>query len=201
MNRRKSDCKESNIFENLETTEKDGQLYIRRIICRYFPFHSHHSWSDSSTKGLKKPISKGSRLVIVHAGGETGFVPNALLTFKAGTKSGDYHDNMNFENYHKWLQTQLIPNLPLNAVVVVDNASYHNKQLDAAPTSHSRKADMQTWLTQKGISFQETMLKPELYSLIKRHKQQFKQLSIDKILSEKGHTALRLPPTIRPCGR
>lgn len=133
-------------------------------------------------------------MVIVHAGGATGFVPNALLTFKAGSESGDYHDNMNFKNYCKWLQTQLIPNLPPHALVVVDNVSYHNKQLDAAPTSNSRKAKMQTWLTQKGLSFDETMLKPQLYALIKQHNDQFKTFSIDKVLFEKGHTVLRLPP-------
>lgn len=155
---------------------------------------SHHSWTDGPTKGIKKPISKGNRLVIVHAGGEAGFVPNALLTFKAGTKSGDYHDNMNSENYERWLRTQLVPNLPPNSVVVVDNASYHNKQLDAAPTSNTKKADMQNWLRQKGVEFEESMLKPQLYNLIKKYKEQFKKFSIDAILNEAGHSTLRLPP-------
>ncbi|KAL4710668.1 hypothetical protein ACJJTC_003304 [Scirpophaga incertulas] len=76
------------------------------------------AWSDGSVKGLKKPISKGQRIVIVHAGSEAGFIPNALLLFKAGTKSGDFHDNMNYDNYTKWLRSQLIPNLPPNAVLV-----------------------------------------------------------------------------------
>ncbi|CAG4975819.1 unnamed protein product [Colias eurytheme] len=147
-----------------------------------------------TAKGIKKPISKGNRLVIVHAGGEAGFVPNALLTFKAGTKSGDYHNNMNSENYERWLRTKLIPNLPPNSVVVVDNASYHNKQLDAAPTSNTKKADMQTWLQQKEIKFDESMLKPELYNLIKKYKEQFKKFNIDAILNETGHAVLRLPP-------
>lgn len=105
--------------------------------------------------------------MIVHAGSETGFVSNALLTFKAGTKSGDYHDNMNYENYEKWLRIQLMPNLPPHSVVVVDNASYHNKQWDIAPNSNSKKAEMQAWLTEKGIHYDETLLKPELYNLIK----------------------------------
>lgn len=43
---------------------------------------SSKSYSDVSA-GLKKPISKGNRLIIVHAGGEDGFIPNALLMFKA----------------------------------------------------------------------------------------------------------------------
>lgn len=43
-----------------------------------------HRWSDDSGKELKKPISKGKRLIIVHAGGQNGFIPNGLLIFKSG---------------------------------------------------------------------------------------------------------------------
>ncbi|PZC70602.1 hypothetical protein B5X24_HaOG215526 [Helicoverpa armigera] len=152
------------------------------------------AWSDGSLKGLKKPISKGQRVVIVHAGSEAGFVPNALLLFKAGAKSGDYHDNMNFDNYTKWLRNQLIPNLPPNSVLVVDNASYHNKQYDPAPTSNAKKADMQRWLSEKDIAFEDSMLKPQLYKLIKLYKNQHKRFSIDQILAEHNHSVLRLPP-------
>lgn len=51
--------------------------------------HSSHTkpqgWSDGSSLGFKMPISKGKRLIMVHAGGENGLVPNALLTFPSGT--------------------------------------------------------------------------------------------------------------------
>lgn len=152
------------------------------------------AWSDGSTEGLKKKISKGQRLVIVHAGSATGFVPNALLMFKAGTKTGDYHENMNYNNYEKWLRTQLIPNLPPNSVVVVDNAPYHNKLEEKAPTSNSKKCDMEAWLLSRGIPFATTMYKPELYKLILMHKESFKKYNIDKLLQEHNHTVLRLPP-------
>ncbi|CAK1591467.1 unnamed protein product, partial [Parnassius mnemosyne] len=151
------------------------------------------AWGDGSQMGVKKKISKGQKVVIVHAGSEVGFVPNALLMFKAGTKTGDYHDNMNYENYEKWIKNQLVPNLPANSVVVVDNA-YHNKQEDPAPTSNSRKADMQSWLREKNIEFEETMLKPQLYKLIAKNKERFKKFNIDKILKENNHLVLRLPP-------
>jgi hypothetical protein len=38
------------------------------------------------------------------------------------------------------------------------------------------------------------MFKPELYSLIKLRKPQFKTFEIDALLAEHGHSALRLPP-------
>lgn len=53
--------------------------------------HSSHTqdkgWFDDSSKGIRKPISKGQRLIIVHAGGENGFIPDRLLIFRSGKKN------------------------------------------------------------------------------------------------------------------
>lgn len=76
------------------------------------------------------------------AGSEQGFVPNALLTYKASSVSGNYHSNIKAENYEKWLKDRLVPYLPPNSVVVLDNASYHNFQNDSAPNSNSRNIEM-----------------------------------------------------------
>ncbi|XP_050497226.1 uncharacterized protein LOC126878514 [Diabrotica virgifera virgifera] len=164
--------------------------------------HSSHtyqkSWSDSSNKGIQKPVSKGQMLVIVHAGGESGFVKNAYLRYKPTIKTGDYHDAMNYDNYKKWLQDKLIPNLPPNSVLVINNAPYHNVQTEKCPTMSSRKAEMQQWLTTQNISFTDDMLKLELYDIIKLHKPLFKTYEIDKILEDKGHSVLRLPKIL--CG-
>lgn len=143
---------------------------------------------------VQKKISKGMRVIIVHAGGCEGFVPNASLVYKANSTSGDYHDNMNLNNYKKWLSTQLLPNLPENSVIVVDNASYHNALLEKAPNSNSNKNEMQTWLTEKNIPFDETMKKIELYDLILKNKDKFKRFVIDELIESKGFEILRLPP-------
>jgi hypothetical protein len=49
--------------------------------------HSTHttlySWSDNRDKGVHVRIAKGQKLIIIYAGGEAGFVPNALLIFKS----------------------------------------------------------------------------------------------------------------------
>lgn len=157
---------------------------------------SEKSWTDSEKTGLKKPVSKGQRVVVVHAGGEMGFVPNALLMFKSGLKKGDYHDDMNKKNYAKWLEEKLIPNLKPNSVVVIDNAPYHKEQVNPAPTSSSLKADMVKWLTERGILHTADMLKPELYDIIKQHKPRYVIYKTDQILAAAGagHMALRLPP-------
>lgn len=89
-----------------------------------------------------------------------------MLIFKSGAKSGDYHDDMNFDNFYKWLSEKLIPNLQPNSVIVLDNAPYHNKVLNLAPTSSSTKEVMIEWLVQKGIPVSTSMLKPEIYSIV-----------------------------------
>lgn len=84
-------------------------------------------------KRVKKPILKGQRLIIVHAGNEKGIVPGAFLTYKSTDTTGDYHNEMNNDNYEKWLVNQLIPNIPRDSVLVIDNAPYHNKYVERPP--------------------------------------------------------------------
>jgi hypothetical protein len=79
-----------------------------------------------------------------------------------GTKSGDYHDKMNWENFQTWLKSQLIPNLPPNSVLVIDNASYHNIREMKEPTSTTREADMLLWLEEKQLPTDSKLTKPEL---------------------------------------
>ncbi|KAG8236393.1 hypothetical protein J437_LFUL014914 [Ladona fulva] len=108
--------------------------------------HSSHTtpfqWKSDDKEGIKAPVSKGQRLIIVHGGGEMGFIPEALLIFKLGLKTGDYHGEMNSGNYLKWVKNQLIPNLPPKSVVVIDNAPYHNVQLNRPPSSNAKKDTM-----------------------------------------------------------
>jgi hypothetical protein len=73
--------------------------------------------------------------------------------FKSVTKSGDYHHEMNFDNYERWLKTKLIPNLPPNSVLLMYSTAYHNIRLNQAPTSSSQKNAMIGWLSDCGIPF------------------------------------------------
>ena len=61
-------------------------------------------------------------MVLVHAGGENGCVPNVLLIFK----SGFIKNCLNFENYKKWITEVIIPNLNKNNVIIIDKAYYHS---------------------------------------------------------------------------
>ena len=43
-----------------------------------------YEWTDESDKLLRKPFARGRRLIIVHAGNESGYVENGLLIFTSG---------------------------------------------------------------------------------------------------------------------
>ena len=57
------------------------------------------------------PSGKGSRLIVVHAGGGEGWVEEADLVFLLKTNSADYHDEMNSDHYIECLTEQLLPTI------------------------------------------------------------------------------------------
>jgi hypothetical protein len=78
-------------------------------------------------------------------------------------------------NYKKWLQEKLIFDLIPCSVIVVDNTSYHNTQINRPPTNN-RKAEILSWLDKHGIRHSSGMTKVQLYKLIKLHKPQYEIL-------------------------
>lgn len=101
---------------------------------------------------------------------------------------------MNSQNFEKWLREQLLPNLPPRSVLVLDNASYHNIVDEKEPSSNSRKADIIDWHRKKGIPHDASKTKPELYDIVKKHRNLSPDYRMDKILRENGHEIVRLPP-------
>jgi hypothetical protein len=113
---------------------------------------NEHIWIDSDRKGgWKVPSGKGQRLIVVHAGGAEGWVQGADLVFRSKTNSADYHDEMNSEHFMEWFTEQLVPNIPPNSVIVLDNATYHNKP----PTTATRKDDIKKWLDEHNIPYSD----------------------------------------------
>lgn len=84
--------------------------------------------------------------------------------------TGDLHNEMNADNYEKWLLEKRIPYLLDNSVLVIDNAPSHSRLREKVPNTNTTKESMKSWLRDKGIDFHSVMLKPQLYNLIKLHK-------------------------------
>lgn len=91
-----------------------------------------------STTGPKNSSGKGKRLIIVHIGSADGFADGGLLNFESKKNSTDYHDEMNGDTFYEWF-CGVLPRLKDNAVIVMDNASYHSVKKDAIPTISWKK--------------------------------------------------------------
>ena len=143
---------------------------------------------------IGKPTGKGERLIIVDAITKNGWVPNTRLVFKASKKTGDYHANMNWDNFSAWFQEKLLKNIPENSLIIMDNAAYHNVLAEEAfpKKSHSVKR-LREWLSNNGIPWSNDMLKSELYELCSRLATK-PEFLIDNIARKHGHSILRTPP-------
>ena len=101
---------------------------------------------------------------------------------------------MNGDHYEDWFETKLLPNLEANSVIVIDNAPYHSVMLENIPTTSTRKAAIQAWLSSKGITWSSDMLKAELLSIVSNVRSQYESYQIDNLAALHGHTVIRLPP-------
>ena len=107
---------------------------------------------------VNKPSGKGPRLIIVHAMTVAGWVPGAELVFEAAKRTGDYHGQMNWENFSTWFTDQLLPHIPSHSLIILDNAPYRNVLVeDAVPTPQSRQEQLGAWLTRNALPWTPDM--------------------------------------------
>ena len=143
---------------------------------------------------IGEPTGKGDRLIIVNAITQDGWVPNAKLVFKASKKTGDYHMNMNWNNFSKWFQEKLLKNIPENSLIIMDNAAYHNVLAEEAfPKKNHTIKRLREWLSNNKIPWTKDMLKSELFELCSRLAPE-PEFLIDNIARKHGHSILRTPP-------
>lgn len=154
-------------------------------------------WVDTTQKcTLNAPCSRGKRVIILHAGSENGFVPNALLLSAKNItqSSADYHEDMTAVLFEKWFDEQLLPNIPPNSVIVMDNASYHSRILNKVPNNKTKKEDIIKFMRSKNINIPDKIpKKKDLLKTVKEHNFK-KEYVVDHICETHGHSLLRLPP-------
>jgi hypothetical protein len=156
---------------------------------------------------INKPAGKGERFIILNAITKDGWVNNAQLVFQAHRRTGDYHGAMNENNFLTWWSTQLLPNIPDNAVIMMDNAPYHNMFLeDGVPPLSSKKVVLQQWLHENHIIFDSEFIRPQLIDLINQNRppKVFKldhMLNMDPLYKDRNIEILRTPqyhPELQP---
>ncbi|KAM7286293.1 uncharacterized protein ISCGN_033177 [Ixodes scapularis] len=153
---------------------------------------SHDAFMRGLSTGLKQPSGKGQRLIVTHIGSDEGFVDGCLDVFR-GQKTGDYHEEMDGARFEKWFDG-VLDKLPTGSVIVMDNASYHSRRLEAVPTTSSRKDDIRQWLTSKKISWDPKMVKKQLLDIVALVKPQHLKYRVDTAAETAGCTVVRLPP-------
>ncbi|KAE9522741.1 hypothetical protein AGLY_016850 [Aphis glycines] len=81
-----------------------------------------------------------------------------------------------------------------NAVIIMDNASYHSVKKDPTPVMSWKKQDIINWLESKGEVVTQPIVKVELLLRVKEIKSEHEKYVIDEYAKENGKTVLRLPP-------
>lgn len=186
---------------NPDGTLKRTEVYLDETYINKNHSNSFTWYLNEDGPWVNKPSGVGPRLIIVHAITKDGWVDEAQLVFQAKKRTGDYHGQMNWENFSKWFKTQLLPNIPANSFVILDNASYHNVlSPDSFPGKSATKEMLRTWLTKNGYPWREDMLKSELLALCTRLAPA-PEFRLDQIASKKGISILRTPqyhPELQP---
>lgn len=151
-------------------------------------------YSDEDGPWVQKPTGKGERLIIVNAITKSGWVSGSKLVFKSTRKTGDYHGQMNWDLFKKWFTEMLLPNIPENSLIVMDNAPYHNTLSEySPPTPLCSKKKIIEWLERNKIYCRDDCLKPELVEVLKKIVPEPIH-TIDEIARSYGHEVLRTPP-------
>lgn len=155
---------------------------------------SRNAFINDLSTGLTPPKGRGQRYALIHAGNEKGFVTGAEYNFLCKKNTLDAHDEVCAELYESWFLERLLPNLPANSVIVIDNASYHSRKQEKIPTTASKKQEIFNWLSEKGIPLEEGLLKRDLLQILSIHKDHYNKYLLDETAAQMGHTILRLPP-------
>lgn len=127
-------------------------------------YYLDETWMDTGN------CANNSYYIIFHIGSADGFVRGGLLCFESKKNTTDCHKEINAQTFKEWFE-EILPLLKDNAVVVMDNASYHSAKTERIPTMHWQKADIVEWLLSKGEKVDSTsMVKNELMVIVKRLK-------------------------------
>jgi len=188
--------------EKRSNRRADGTLKRTEVYLDETYLNKNHSNNNTWYLGdeggwVNNPSGKGSRLIILHAITQEGWVEGAKLVFQAKTCSGDYHGQMDYNNFSKWFMDQLLPNIPPQSLIIMDNAKYHNVLADDTfPTPRSYKQELQAWLKTHHphlhLHNDPSMLKPELYEVCKKLAPP-PSFKLDRLAQQQGHKILRTP--------
>lgn len=142
------------------------------------------------------PSGTGPRLLIGHAMTTEGWVPHAQVVCQAQTHPGDAHGQRHSEPFSTGLTEQLLPPMPLHALMLLDQAPSHTAWAqEAFPTPHTGKALLQQGLhTHPPTAYRDDRLTPDLSKPCRQLCPEPQRLR-DRIAEAAGHPMGRTPPS------
>ena len=188
---------EIRVNRNLPDHERRHLVYLDESF-----LHHHHStqlswFSDGDF--VERAPGKGRRWYFIHAIMEKQLVDHTFLIFEAKNSKGDYHQQFDFDLFQQWFKTQLIPNLPPRCLIILDRCAFHRVGTDLTVPSQMRKAELQKWLSQHRVNWEEKWLRPRLVEEVENRRD--KKLMVEVIAEKHGHRVLFLPvhhPELNP---
>jgi len=164
--------------------------------------HHHHggqsSWC-SENDCVERMSGKGRRWCFMHAMQENTLIEGTFLAFEAKKGTGDDHGQLDWEVFQHWFNEQLLLNLPPCSLIILDRCPFHTVSRDAIVPSQMKKAELQTWLMDRGIQWEEQWLRARLMQEVDRYRD--KKPMVEIVAEEKGHKVLFLPvhhPELHP---
>jgi transposase len=179
---------------NTDGTLKRSEVYLDETYINKNHSSQFTWYLDDDGPLVNKPSGVGPRLIVVHAITKDGWVEGAQLLFEAKKRTGDYHGQMNWDNFSKWFKGQLLPNIPPKSLIILYNARYHNVYADNFfPSKSSSKEQLRQWMTHNSSPWREDMLKSELMELCTRFAPA-PEYQLDILAAEHEMSILRTPP-------
>ncbi len=164
--------------------------------------HHHHSGQYSwfsEHDFVERMSGKGRRWCFMHAMQADALIEGAFLAFEAKKSRGDYHGQFDWEIFQHWFKEQLLPHVPPRSLIVLDRCPFHMVCRDAIVPSQMKKAELQEWLTHRGIRWEEQWLRARLMEEVDQYRD--KKPMVEVFAEEKGHKLLFLPvhhPELNP---
>lgn len=104
---------------------------------------------------------------------------------------------MTGQHFEEWFKDKLLPNIPPNSLIAMDNSSYHSRIEEEKPKKSWTKSKMYEWLVYYGVSFDPNDTKSQLFSIIqdatKRMGLSNTKYIVDEMARKAGHEVVRLP--------
>ncbi|PIC53348.1 hypothetical protein B9Z55_003087 [Caenorhabditis nigoni] len=147
----------------------------------------------------KKGKNKGKRGIVMAVLSEDGILEGSVKVIISGgnvdDQKEDYHQEMTASLCEDYLINNVFPSLLKAAadagrppVLVLDNASYHCRTIENAPTSASKIAGIKEFLDTEGVHYDRYELKPALYKKVQEYiksvggRTVFKKYFVDKVV-------------------